>query len=213
MNSARFFTRLPLGVALALGLLLALVLAACSPKPDASGVALTLEPVAGENWTLDPAQSSIRVSGLHAGKPFQGVFERYAASIRFDPADPASGQTVVLVDVGSFKTGDTFRDTNAKTEDWLDVKTHPTARFESTAVRALGDGRHELSGDLTLKGVATPATLTFTFARDGEAAVVAGGVDLDRFALGLGRASDPKEEWVARTMRVEIALRAAPKGP
>lgn len=192
-------------------LCLPLALLACSPKAEAPAAGLALTPVAGENWTIDPAVSHLRFLGRHAGKPFEGEFQRFAASIRFDPADPANAAAIVLVDVESAKTGDTFRDTNVRTDDWFDVKRHPIARFESTAVRDLGEGHYALLGDLEIKGVKTPVMLPFTLSQDGRRATVKGGADLDRFTLGLGLTSDPKEEWVARSIRFELDLQADAK--
>lgn len=195
-------------------LCLPLTLLACSQKPPAPAGGDGLAPVAGENWTIDPAASHLRFSGIHAGKPFAGEFQRFSASIRFDPADPANAAAVVLVETESARTGDAFRDTNARTEDWFDVKAHPTARFESTSVRDLGGGSFELLGDLEIKGAKTPVVLPFTVTRDASRASAKGGADLDRFTLGLGRTSDPKEEWVARTIRFEFDLQAEAKtGP
>lgn len=193
---------------------LPLALLACTPKTETPAGVLALSPLEGQNWTVDPAASHLRFSGMHAGKPFTGEFQRFAASIRFDPANPANGAAAVLVDVDSAKTGDAFRDTNARTDDWFDVKAHPTARFTSTGVRDLGAGRYELLGDLEIKGAKTPLVLPFTLSQEGRRATVRGGADLDRFTLGLGLTSDPKEEWVARTIRFEFDLQAdAASGP
>jgi len=205
-------------------LCLALLAACTAPSADtqeaAPGAAqaaaaepLALNPVAGENWAVDYGASSIGFSGEHAGKAFEGRFERFAASIHFEPTDPGGARVVVLVDAGSAKTGDKFQESSLREGEWFDVANHPTARFESRSVREVGPGLYEMLGELTIKGQTTPVTLPFRLDAAQETATVEGSASLDRLALNLGRVSDPKAEWVSAKIPLSITLKAARKSP
>src|SRR5690606_10601603 len=46
-----------------------------------------------------------------------------------------------------------------RSDDFLNVDKHPTATFESTAVKSTGDGTAEITGNLTLNGVTKPVVI------------------------------------------------------
>lgn len=74
---------------------------------------------------------------------------------------PESGQPVVDVTVGaaSIDTRVEARDTHLRSADFFDVETYPELRFVSTKVQRTDDG-YTLTGDLTIRGVTKPVTLT-----------------------------------------------------
>lgn len=74
---------------------------------------------------------------------------------------PESGQPVVDVTIGaaSIDTRVEARDTHLKSADFFDVEKYPELRFVSTKVQRTDDG-YTLTGDLTIRGVTKPVTLT-----------------------------------------------------
>jgi polyisoprenoid-binding protein YceI len=48
--------------------------------------------------------------------------------------------------------------------DFFDARRHPEVTFRSTAVRLSGDGRAEVDGELTIRGITRPVTGTGHFA-------------------------------------------------
>lgn len=200
-----------------LSLVAALTLAACSPQPsdtnlsasaEAASVTPLLAPLAGANWTVEYGASALRFAGKHAGKDFKGAFETFEASIRFDPADLANSEVVVVVDTGSARTGDKFQESSLREGEWFDVASHPTARFQSRSFREVGPGLYELSGDLTIKGATVPVAAPFRLSVEGDRASVEGAASLDRLVLNLGVVSDPKGEWVSAQIPLEFTLTA-----
>jgi polyisoprenoid-binding protein YceI len=51
------------------------------------------------------------------------------------------------------------RDDHLRSADWFEADAHPYLTFESSSVRAQGDGRLFADGTLTIKGVARRVTL------------------------------------------------------
>lgn len=76
---------------------------------------------------------------------------------------PESGQPVVDVTIGaaSIDTRVEARDTHLRSADFFDVEQYPELRFVSTKVQRTDDG-YTLTGDLTIRGVTKPVTLTVT---------------------------------------------------
>ena len=76
---------------------------------------------------------------------------------------PASGEPAVDVTIkaASIDTRVDARDNHLKSADFFDVEKYPTLRFVSTKATRTDDG-YTLAGDLTIKDVTKPVTLTVT---------------------------------------------------
>ncbi|MCJ2125319.1 YceI family protein [Methylobacterium sp. J-077] len=163
-------------------------------------------PAAAAEWAVDPARSAIRFSGVQVGTPFSGRFERFEATVDFDPAKPEAGHATVLVDLGSARTGDAQRDTALPQKDWFDVASANQARFEATRLVDKGQGDYEAVGDLTIRGTKHPLTLPFHLSLDGPQAHATGHVGLVRTDFGIGQGAWASGQWVALDVGVDIDL-------
>lgn len=179
-----------------------------APVAAAKTTADRAPPRAAPAWTVDAATSSIAFSGTHAGAAFTGKFERWSADIRFDPANLAGSSAKVTIQTGSAKTRDGTQTSTLKSSEWFNAAAHPTATFQTSAIRALGGDRYEAVGALTIKGKASPVTLPFTLAITGANADMTATLNLDRIALGLGLQSDPRAEWVSRQIGMTFRVKA-----
>jgi cytochrome b561 len=166
---------------------------------------------AAPRWEVDPAASSIRFSGVHDGRPFQGAFTGWRAFIGFDPANLDGGKAIVEIDTGCAATGDRFQESTLKQGEWFNVAAFPMARFETDRIRAR-DGGYDAEGALVVKGKTVPAKFDFTLSIDGAKAVMAGKLVLRRKDLDLGQISDPGADWVSEDIPVEIAVTATRVG-
>ena len=110
---------------------------------------------------------------------------------------------------GTARTGDATQEGSLSGAEWLDPTGYPTARFETTAFKALGGNRYEATGTLRIKTTTVPVVLPFTFDEAGGVATVAGRLELDRTLLGLGLMSDAGGDWVSKAIGVEISVKAA----
>ena len=199
----------------------ALALCACSPATPPQGTSTAanlgeaqaaspqppkLQAVPGANWDVQLPASSIGFSGLHAGNAFSGRFERFNASVRFDPADLAQAKAVVVIETASARTGNKLQESSLKESDWFDVGKFPLAMFESDRFSQVSPGNFVMEGRLTIKGVATPVRLPFQLAQSGQSATAKGRVELDRLALKIGVSSDASAEWVSAKIPLDIVL-------
>lgn len=159
-------------------------------------------------WTVDPAQSSIAFKGAYMGRPFEGKFANWTATIQFDPDKPETARIRVVVKTASAATGEPYFDDSLKEGDWFDVSRTPDAVFEvNEGVLKDGPTQYEATGVLTLKGVRYPLRLPFTLAIDGKTAKMHGETTLKRLAMGIGKGTAAEKpagdaEWV----RDDVAL-------
>lgn len=159
-------------------------------------------------WAVDKTASSIRFVSSYEGEAFSGGFSRWDADIRFDPAHLSGSSVSASIDVASAATGNADRDQALPTDTFFDTGKFPRATFTAHAFKALGDGRYEAIGTLTLRGVAKPLTLPFTLAIKGDEARMAATVSLDRLAFGIGQNEWRSTASVPAAVKVVISLTA-----
>ena len=177
--------------------------------------ALALGPAARDasaaaiSWTVDPAHSQLTFHPRLAGGEFAGRFERFEATIRFDPADLAHSSLLVVVDLLAARTGDIDRDTALQGSDFFQTMRWPKGTFTSTGIKSLGGGRYEATGKLTLRDVNRDVRVQFRFdspAPSGSAAHMVGSSNVRRLEFGVGQGDWRSTEWLDDAVRIEFDL-------
>lgn len=131
----------------------ALVLSAAAAAPALA---------APETYTLDGAHSFPRFSYNHFGYSQQlSRFDKTTGTVVLDKA-ARTGSVDVVIDTQSVNTGFPLFNEHIQGEDFLDTARYPTATFKSTKVVFDGDKPVSVDGNLTIKGVTKPVTLTVT---------------------------------------------------
>lgn len=97
-----------------------------------------------------------------------GTFKDFDGRFSFDAANPEASQVEVTLKTASVDTNHAERDKHLRTEDFLNVGKHPTATFKSTSVKSTGEGKADITGDLTLNGVTKPVVIAATFVGEGQ---------------------------------------------
>ncbi|WP_067802496.1 YceI family protein [Actinomadura formosensis] len=112
-------------------------------------------------WNIDPGHSEVTFVIRHLMTKVRGTFTQFSGTVRIDE-DLARSTAAAEIEVASLDTRNPDRDAHVRTADVLDVEKYPTMTFATTGVRAEGDG-HFLDGELTIKGVTRPVTLSVEF--------------------------------------------------
>lgn len=159
-------------------------------------------------WTVDKAASKVAFVSVFSGEGFTGVFRRWDADIRFDPANLAASSVTATFDMTSAATGDADRDSALPTSTWFAAAANPKAVFTARTFKALGGGRYQAIGDLTLRGVTKPLTLPFSLVITGDTARMNASVAVSRLAFGVGQGEWANTEVVPATVTVNISLTA-----
>ena len=120
----------------------------------------------------------------------------------------AEAQVDVRIDLSAATTGDRTVNASLPGADWFDVKTTPTARFQSRSITQVKPGQYVAKGTLTLRGVSVPVSLPFTLAIAGDTATMTGQTVLDRRPFRIGTESDASGDWVAFQVPVRVSLKA-----
>jgi len=159
-------------------------------------------------WTVDKAASAVRFTSSMGGESFTGAFRRWDADIRFDPANLTGSSVTASIDTTSAFTGNSDRDQALPTPDFFSAAKFPRATFTAHTFTALGGGRYQAVGQLTLRGVSKPLTLPFTLVITGAQAKMTSSLALNRLAFGVGQGQWSKPDAIPNPVTVTIAIAA-----
>ena len=117
---------------------------------------------APESYALDANHTFPRFSYSHFGYSTQlSRFDKTTGKVVFDK-EAKTGSVDIAIDTTSVSTGSPTFDEHIQAADFLDTAKYPTATFKSTKVVFDGDKPTKIEGNLTIKGVTKPVTLTVT---------------------------------------------------
>lgn len=117
---------------------------------------------AAEKFTIDPSHTFPSVAVLHFGTSiYRGKFTKSSGTITLD-REKKTGTAEIQIDTASIQMGFPELDTHIKSKDFLDVSQFPVATFKAASMKFSGDRVVEIPGQLTLRGVTKPVTLTMS---------------------------------------------------
>ncbi|GAA4020532.1 YceI family protein [Actimicrobium antarcticum] len=117
---------------------------------------------ASETFVIDGTHTLPRFSYSHLGFSTQlSRFDKTTGTIVVDKA-AKTGSVDIVIDTRSVNTGFPLFNEHIQGADFLDTAKYPTATFKSTKVVFDGDKPAKVEGNLTIKGVTKPVTLTIT---------------------------------------------------
>jgi polyisoprenoid-binding protein YceI len=116
--------------------------------------------MAVQQWSLDLAHSIVGfwVRHLMVTK-IHGKFNRWSGTLEIDEQDPSRCKVEVQIETASVDTNEPQRDGHLRSADFFEVDKYPHITFKSTSVGRTGEGRYELRGDLTIRGITRPVKL------------------------------------------------------
>ncbi|GAA1818306.1 YceI family protein [Actinomadura chokoriensis] len=117
-------------------------------------------------WNIDPGHSEVTFVIRHLMTKVRGTFTDFTGSVQI-AEELAESTATAEIKVASIDTRNPDRDAHVRTSDVLDVEKFPTMTFATKGVRA-EDGEYLLDGELTIKDVTRPITLTVEFNGIGE---------------------------------------------
>jgi polyisoprenoid-binding protein YceI len=113
-----------------------------------------------ENYRVDPLHTAATFSVSHLGLSLQrGSFGRTTGVVMLDRS-ARNGSIDVAIDAASVTSGSTSRETMLKGEEYFNVAQFPSITFKSTRLKFDGDRVVGADGELTIRGVTKPVTLT-----------------------------------------------------
>ncbi|MCE1192936.1 MAG: YceI family protein [Acidovorax sp.] len=162
---------------------------------------------------LVPAQSEVQFTARQMGVPLDGHFSKFSAQVAFDPAKLATSKITFTVDTGSATLGSRETDAELPKPAWFNVPKFPQAQFESSSIKALGGGKFEVAGKLTIKGNTQNVVVPVALAQSGATTTATGTLPIKRLAFKIGENEWADTSMVADdvTVKFKLALTGVPK--
>ena len=137
----------------------------------------------------------------------EGLFQDFSGTFTYSASDPAACKIDVTVQAASLDTRNAGRDKVLRSDDFFDVEKFPTLSFHSTHISTAGNGSYDVTGDLTIHGVAKQITVAVktigvrTVPHVGELAGFETTFSIDRRDFGvLG------SRWSGNTMAIDPSI-------
>ena len=153
---------------------------------------------------LIPAQSEISFVTKQMGVPLEGHFKKFDAQISFDTAKPDAAKIAFTVDSGSATLGAPESDAELPKAAWFNVAKFPQASFHSSTVKALGGGKYQISGKLTIKGNVKDIDVPVALSQANGVTTASGQFALKRLNYKIGEGEWADTSMVADDVQVKF---------
>ncbi|MCD9029863.1 YceI family protein [Luteimonas sp. BDR2-5] len=145
--------------------------------------------------------SSLAFAGKYQGETFSGIFPGFSTTLRFDPVQLDDAALSVTIPLASATTRNDDYDGEMRGPSFFDATRFAQATYTATRFRDLGNGQFAADGELTLRGIRRPVTLTFTWT-PGNRPLLSGRATVRRLDFDVGAG-----EWAdTATIPNEIAV-------
>ena len=122
-----------------------------------------LPAMAADIHTIDKTHSDVSFQVRHLVSQVRGKFNDYQGTINLDPANLEKSSVEFRIKAASIDTDLEDRDKHLRGEDFFHVEKYPEITFKSKSIQKAGKDTYNVTGTLTLRGVAKEVTLPVTF--------------------------------------------------
>ncbi|MBS6361784.1 YceI family protein [Burkholderia sp.] len=175
----------------------------------AAFVAVSLAASGAALADVDLSKSKVTAVSKQMNVPTEGVFKKFSAQVKFDPAKAAQGSAQVTIDIASYDLGDKMYNDQVAGKDWFDAKAYPQATFVSTAIAPAGGNKYNVTGKLTIKGKTETLTVPVTVTQAGATQTFDGVLPIRRSAFNVGTGEWKDTSIVADDVQIKFHIVAA----
>jgi polyisoprenoid-binding protein YceI len=152
-------------------------------------------------------KSEIRFVSKQMGVNFEGRFRKWNANVVFLPDNLARSKAEFDIELASIDLESDDSESEIKGPLWFNTAKFPVAHFASTSMKSLGGDKFEISGQLTIKGVAKNAIVPVSLKKDAAGNTVADGTfSVKRLDYGIGLGLWADTETVANDVVVRVHM-------
>lgn len=165
-------------------------------------------------YKIDANHTDVVASWSHFGfsNPI-AHFGKVDGFITYDPDKVGASKVEVTIPLSGLNSHVGDFDDHLRSDDFFDAEKFPTITFRSTSVKAAGQGKLSVTGDLTIKGITKPVTLDVTINKIGvqpmakrEAAGFAATATIKRSDFGVGKYAPNVSDEVTLSITTEAIV-------
>ncbi len=151
-------------------------------------------------------KSSITFVSRQMSVPAEGMFKKFTAHVKLNPAKVEAGIARIEIDLASIDVGGAEAYEEVTGKSWFNVAEFPKAAFVSSSVKALGGGKFEATGKLTIKGKTMEVRAPFSLREENGVLNVTGVFTLKRLDFGIGSGLWSDTSVVADEVKIKFYL-------
>jgi polyisoprenoid-binding protein YceI len=155
---------------------------------------------------LNPTQSEVGFQFKQMGVPVDGKFTKFDAQVSFDTTKLATSKVNFTVDIASATLGDKATDAELPKAPWFNTAKFPQATFASSSIKALGAGKFEIAGKLSIKGVVQDVVIPVTMTQTAAVTTAIGTFPMKRLTYKIGEGEWADTSMVADPVQVKFKL-------
>jgi polyisoprenoid-binding protein YceI len=110
-------------------------------------------------YKIDKSHSEAIFQVRHLVTKVRGRFTDFEGAIEYDEANPAASSVQFTINATSIDTAEADRDKHLRSADFFEVEKFPQITFRSTSIAKRGSETFDVTGDLTMHGVARSIVL------------------------------------------------------
>ena len=112
-------------------------------------------------WNVDSSHSHVEFAVRHLMiATVKGRFGEVSGTLHGGDDDPANASIELTIPAVSIDTREAQRDTHLRSADFFEAEKYPAIQFRSTRIAKAGAGRLHVEGNLTIRDITKPITLT-----------------------------------------------------
>lgn len=135
-----------------------------------------------------------------------GGFQSFTGMAEMDADNPESSSTKATIYTRTIFSGDEKRDTHLKSPDFFSIEKYPEATFESTEIKKDGDGKLQVTGELTIRDKTNTVVLTVEYQSDAGNVSYSAKTTISRQEFGLNWDTPGGDGASASAPDVEITV-------
>lgn len=166
-----------------------------------------------ETYKLDEGHTTVGFKIKHLViSTVNGRFNKFTGSFAYDEKSGKLSDVMVSIDTASIDTNEAKRDEHLRSKDFFEVEKFPKIQFKSTKVDYKNHKPVKVTGDLTIRDVTHPVTLTAKYEGSAKdpwgnthlAFNLSGKIDRKDFGLSWNKALETGGLLVANEVAIEI---------
>lgn len=180
--------------------------AAVDPAAAAAPVALP----EGMKYAFSNADSKVMFTGSKVTGKHDGVFNTFTGTVVIPEGKSELAAVMVEIMLASAVTDSAKLDGHLQSPDFFDVAAHPKAVFTSTKVERAADGKSNVTGNLTMKGMTKQISFPAVTTVEGDTVSATGEFAINRKDFNIayaGKADDLIRDEVL--VKLEIKAKKA----
>lgn len=176
--------------------------AATETATDNEGLLVPAVATGPNAWAIIEEETFIDVTAFANGAPRIARMDDVQGAIELNLDEPQPDNYIdVLIGTRSLESDDSNVRMQATAAGWLNTPRFPQAHFVSRNITRTGELEFEAIGDLTLRDITAPVTLTFSVTLEDNHALATGLVEFDRANFDIG---DAQPENTSVTVSVQV---------